>query len=73
MVHSQHPPGGEGFKLILTRGEESVCAHMKVKEKKAAAGYVRDIQLLGQEGLAFDHGKIIAAALLKLNETVKVL
>jgi ADP-ribose pyrophosphatase YjhB (NUDIX family) len=64
---------GEGFKLLLTRGEEKLCAHMKVREEKTAAGYVRSIDLLGQNGLAFDHGKIIVTALLKLNETVKVL
>jgi hypothetical protein len=44
-----------------------------VREEKTAAGYVRSIDLLGQNGLAFDHGKIIVTALLKLNETVKVL
>lgn len=64
---------GEGFKVILKNGEETICAHMKVKEMKTAAGYVRDIQLLQQNGLAFDHGKIIVTALLKLNETVPVL
>jgi hypothetical protein len=64
---------GEGFKLLLTCGEEKLCAHMKVREEKTAAGYVRSIDLLAQNGLAFDHGKIIVTALLKLNETVKVL
>lgn len=64
---------GEGFKLILSREGETICAHMKVREEKTNAGYVRRIDLLGQRGLAFDHGKIIVSALLKLNETVKVL
>jgi hypothetical protein len=64
---------GEGIKLILQRGEETVCAHMKVREEKTNAGYVRSLELLGQRGLAFDHGKIIVTALLKLNETTPVL
>ena len=70
-VHTRR--AGEGFKLMLKRGEETLCAHMKVREESTPAGYVRSIELLGQRGLAFDHGKIIVTALLKLNETAKVL
>lgn len=64
---------GEGFKLILKRKGEALCAHMKVREQDTSAGFVRSIELLGQRGLAFDHGKIIVSALLKLNEKVPVL
>lgn len=64
---------GEGFKLILKNGSETICAHMKVRERNTPAGFVRSVQLLSQMGLAFDHGKIIVTALLKLNETQKVL
>lgn len=70
-VHTRR--AGEGFKLILKGGEETLCAHMKVREEKTPAGYVRSIELLGQRGLAFDHGKIIVTALLKLNESVSIL
>jgi hypothetical protein len=31
------------------------------------------VDLLSQVGIAFDHGKIIVSALMKLNESVKVL
>ncbi len=64
---------GEGFKLILKGAGETLCAHMKVRELDTKAGYVRSVQMLGQRGLAFDHGKIIVTALLKLNEKQPVL
>ena len=70
-IHTRR--AGEGFKLILKGQKETICAHMKVREEKTPAGYVRWVDLLSQKGLAFDHGKIIVTALLKLNESVKVL
>ena len=70
-IHTRR--AGEGFKLILKGEQETICAHMKVREEKTPAGYVRWVDLLSQKGLAFDHGKIIVTALLKLNESVKVL
>jgi ADP-ribose pyrophosphatase YjhB (NUDIX family) len=64
---------GYGFKLILKGENETLSAHMKVREEKTLAGMVRSVDLLSQVGIAFDHGKIIVSALMKLNESVKVL
>ncbi len=57
---------GNELNIRLTNGEETLKVQLRVAEQHTAAGVALSVDLLEQEGLAFDHGKIIATALLKL-------
>lgn len=61
------------LELVLSNGTEQLRTKCGVEEEHTLAGVSRQVTLLEQEGLAFDHGKIIATALLRLNEVVNVL
>lgn len=64
---------GNTMDITLSNGPETLHAKLHVTEERTVAGTVRTLQQLEQEGLAFDHGKIIAAALALLNEQLPVI
>ncbi|MCD7829523.1 MAG: NUDIX hydrolase [Clostridiales bacterium] len=59
---------GDELHIRLTNGEEALTARLRVAEQRTAAGVALSVAILEQEGLAFDHGKIIATALLRLEQ-----
>lgn len=64
---------GESLAITLDNGKEILRAVLRLMEEDTPAGTVRAFTLLEQKGLAFDHGKIIATALVQLNEKINIL
>jgi ADP-ribose pyrophosphatase YjhB (NUDIX family) len=63
---------GSQLEFTLT-GSEVLHAELTVEEVVTPAGTQRTVTLNKQTGLAFDHGKIIGTALLKLNDNLSIL
>lgn len=59
---------GDCIALTLAGGGETLRAQAKVTSGTGLTGRTREITLLSSEGLAFDHGKIIIDALLRLED-----
>lgn len=64
---------GEMLSIALCNGTETLTAKLRMTEENTIAGTIRSFDLLEQDGLAFDHGKIIATALALLNEKIPVI
>lgn len=69
----QAKKNGETMDITLSNSVETLHARLRVTEENTIAGTIRSFQLLEQDGLAFDHGKIIATALSLLNEKLPII
>ena len=64
---------GDRLSLTLTHGQTVLSASVRVEEsRKLAGGVKRRLTLLESEGLAFDHGLIVADALFRLADGGKI-